>query len=190
MTTKLVTMDAFELLTTRSSMPRLIEPGPSTDQFNLMLKAAGRAPDHMALMPYEFIVFQGDERQQLGRIFSQAAEYKGLDATQVTQASQLPLRAPMVVVVAMKYQAHDKVPRDEQLASAACTALLMQQTAFAQGLGAIWRTGWFAEDEAVKSQLQLRPEDAIVGFMYVGTPAVPTPVKPDKDVNSKVRMIR
>lgn len=184
----MVTMDAIELLTTRSSMPRLIEPGPSNEQFELLLKAAGRAPDHMALMPYEFIVFSENKRQQLGEIFSQAAQYKGHEAAQVTQASQLPLRAPMVIVVAMKYQANDKVPRDEQLSSAACAALLMQQAAFVQGLGAIWRTGWFAEDETVKAGLRLQPEDAIVGFLYVGTPAVPTPIKPNKDVMSKVRI--
>lgn len=180
-------MNAIELLTTRSSMPRLIEPGPSAEAFNTLLKAAGRAPDHMALMPYELIVFRDDARQRLGKIFSLAAQYKGLDDAQITQASQLPLRAPLIIVVAMKYQLHDKVPRDEQFASAACAALLMQQAAFAQGLGAIWRTGWFAEDETVKAELALRPEDAIVGFLYVGTPAVPTPIKPDKDIHSKVR---
>lgn len=180
-------MDAIELLTTRSSMPRLIEPGPSSTQFELLLKAAGRAPDHMALMPYEFIVFQAERRTQLGQIFADAASAKGLEAAQVTQASQLPLRAPLVIAIAMKHQAHEKVPRDEQFASAACTALLMQQAAVAQGLGAIWRTGWFAEDATVKAALGLAPEDAIVGFLYVGTPAVPTPIKPAKDIASKVR---
>ncbi|WP_417658360.1 nitroreductase family protein [Pseudidiomarina sp.] len=180
-------MHALELLTQRSSMPRLIEPGPTSEQFDLMLKAAGRAPDHMALMPYEFIVYDGSNRQQLGQVFQRAAANKGVAEAQVVQASQLPLRAPLVIAVAMKYQPHDKVPRDEQLASAACTALLMQQAAFAQGLGAIWRTGWFAEDEQVKAELGLSPDDAIVGFLYVGTPAVPTPIKPDKDIQSKVR---
>lgn len=180
-------MNALELLTTRSSMPRLVEPGPSAEQFKVMLRAAARAPDHMALMPYEFIVMAGDERLKLGQIFQQAAQRKGLADGACAQANQLPLRAPLVIVVAMKYQQHDKVPRDEQFASAACSALLMEQAAFAQGLGAIWRTGWFAEDEGVKADLGLATEDAIVGFLYVGTPAVPTPIKPEKDIQSRVR---
>lgn len=183
-------MDALQLLTTRSSMPRLIEPGPTAEQFECILKAAGRAPDHMALMPYELIVFTGDQRLQLGQVFQRVAEQRGLAEGPCAQASQLPLRAPMVVVVAMKYQAHEKVPRDEQFASAACAALLIQQAAFAQGLGAIWRTGWFAEDTEVKSQLGLGTADAIVGFLYIGTPAVPTPIKPDKDIHSRVRIIK
>lgn len=178
-------MQALELLTTRSSMPRLIEPGPSTEQFELLKKAAGRAPDHMALMPYRFVVFAGERRQRLGAIYQAAAQAKGLSDEACVQASQLPLRAPMVIACLLDYQAHEKVPRDEQFASAACATLLMQQAAFAQGLGAIWRTGWFAEDASVAAALGAKSEDAIVGFLYVGTPAVPTPIKPEKAIADK-----
>ncbi|MFC0444782.1 nitroreductase family protein [Pseudidiomarina halophila] len=178
-------MQAIELLTTRSSMPRLIEPGPNAAQFQLLQRAAARAPDHMALMPYRFVVYKADARQRLGAIFRRAAEAKGLSDEACLQASQLPLRAPMVIVCLLDYQPHDKVPRDEQFASAACATLLMQQASFAQNLGAIWRTGWFAEDPQVLREIGGKSDDAIVGFLYVGTPAVPTPIKPDKDVAEK-----
>lgn len=178
-------MQALELLTTRSSMPRLIEPGPSPAQFEVMQKAAARAPDHMALMPYRFVVYQGEQRQRLGALFQAAAEAKGLSAEQCVQASQMPLRAPMVIVCLLDYQPHEKVPRDEQFASAACATLLLQQAAFAQGLGAIWRTGWFAEDASVQAALEAKSDDTIVGFLYVGTPTVPTPIKPEKAIADK-----
>ncbi|RUO60345.1 nitroreductase family protein [Pseudidiomarina insulisalsae] len=178
-------MQAIELLTTRSSMPRLIEPGPSAEQFELMQRAAGRAPDHKALMPYRFVVFQGEGRQRLGAIFRAAAEAKGLSEEACMKASQQPMRAPMVIACLMDYQPHEKVPRDEQFATTACATLLLQQAAFAQNLGAIWRTGWFAEDAAVLAALEAKSEDAIVGFLYVGTPAVPTPIKPDKAIADK-----
>lgn len=178
-------MQALELLTTRSSMPRLIEPGPTAAQFELLQKAAGRAPDHMALMPYRFVVYSGDKRQRLGEIFQAAAVANGLSEEACVRASQLPLRAPMVIACLLDYQAHEKVPRDEQFASAACATLLMQQAAFAQGLGAIWRTGWFAEDASVLAALGAKSEDAVVGFLYVGTPAVPTPIKPEKAIADK-----
>ena len=41
--------------------------------------------------------------------------------------------------------------------------------AFAQGLGAMWRTGEAAYDTSVKGALGLEPDDVIVGFIYVGT---------------------
>ncbi len=182
-------MQALELLRTRSSMPRLIEPGPTTAQLDVLLEAAARAPDHMTLTPYKIMVFQGDGRLKLGEIMQEAAAAKNMPEAKVTRASQLPLRAPMVIVVAMEYEPHDSVPRNEQLSCSACVALLMQQAAFAQGLGAIWRTGWFAEDELVKERLGLRKEDAIVSMLYVGTPAVPTPIKPAKDIAENVEVI-
>ncbi|MGQ4275943.1 nitroreductase family protein [Pseudidiomarina sp. E22-M8] len=178
-------MQAIELLTTRSSMPRLIEPGPSPAQFELLQRAAARAPDHMALMPYRFVVYTGAARQRLGAIYRGAAEAKGLSEDACLQASQLPLRAPMVIACLMDYSTNEKVPRDEQFASAACATLLMQQAAFAQNLGAIWRTGWFAEDTQVLRELGGKSDDAIVGFLYVGTPAVPTPIKPEKAIAEK-----
>ncbi|MCJ8316094.1 MULTISPECIES: nitroreductase family protein [Idiomarina] len=174
-------MDAVELLTTRSSMPRLIEPGPSVEQLELIKKSAVRAPDHMSLAPYEFIQFQGKDRGILADIYQQAARINDFSETIVEQAGQLPFRAPLVIAACLKYQQHPKVPREEQLCTVACAAHSMQQAAFAQGLGGIWRTGWTAEDDYVKEQLGLAEDDAIVGFLYVGTPAVPTPIKPEKD---------
>lgn len=178
-------MQALELLTTRSSMPRVTEPGPSAEQFAMMQEAASRAPDHKALMPYRFVVYQGQKRQRLGELFQQAAAARGLDDKAQAKAAGVPLRAPMVIAVIMDYQPHEKVPRDEQFAAAACATLLMQQAAFAQELGAIWRTGWFAEDDIVKAGLGCKPEDAIVAFLYVGTPVVPTPIKPMKEISTK-----
>jgi nitroreductase len=178
-------MDAIELLTTRSSMPRLVAPGPTVEQFALMQQAATRAPDHMELMPYRFVTFAGAGLTRLAEIFVAAARARGDDALQLERAAQLPLRAPMVIACLMDYQAHDKVPRDEQFASAACATLLLQQAAFAQGLGAIWRTGWFADDAGVLAALGGKREDAIVGFLYVGTPVVPTPIKPNKAIGNK-----
>jgi nitroreductase len=56
--------------------------------------------------------------------------------------------------------------------------------AFAQGLGAMWRTGEAAYDQAVKRALGIGPDDVIVGFIYVGTdvggPSSRAPRTPDE----------
>ncbi|HEX6003232.1 MAG TPA: nitroreductase family protein, partial [Burkholderiales bacterium] len=39
----------------------------------------------------------------------------------------------------------------------------------ALGFGAMWRTGAPAYDPTVKAALGLKPDDAIVGFLYIGT---------------------
>ena len=45
----------------------------------------------------------------------------------------------------------------------------------ARGFAGIWKTGAAAYDDVVKIAFGLRPEDAIVGFLYVGTAKQPTP---------------
>jgi nitroreductase len=46
------------------------------------------------------------------------------------------------------------------------------------GLGAYWRTGDAAYDPGVKAHLGLKPEDDLVGFIYVGYPEGLRPVAP------------
>ncbi|PTC00313.1 nitroreductase, partial [Thalassospira xiamenensis] len=118
-------------------MPRLIEPGPNPEQMALLEAAALRAPDHMQLMPYQFQCFEGPSRARLSTLFAEAASQKGEPEAGVNKAAQLPFRAPLVIAAVMKHQAHDKVPRVEQICTTACAAMAIEQAAFAQGLGAI-----------------------------------------------------
>ena len=89
----------------------------------------------------------------------------------------------MVIVAIAKYKAHDKVPRAEQVASASCAVMAMQMAAFAQGFNGIWRTGSYAQCDTVKAGFNLSEDDEIVGFLYLGTPAIETPskVRPEPD---------
>ena len=80
-----------------------------------------------------------------------------------------PLRAPLTIVVATQCDRSAKIPVVEQIISAGCAAFSLMQAAFAQGLGAMWRTGDPAYDSTVKSALGIDAEDLILGFIYVGT---------------------
>ncbi|RUO44061.1 nitroreductase [Aliidiomarina taiwanensis] len=173
-------MHARHLLLNRSSMPRLVEPAPTPADLELFEAAALRVPDHMSLTPYQVIVFRGEHLVELGDLFRATAEHEELGENAIERAASLPLRAPMILMVSTRYQEHKSVPRDEQLASAACAAHAIVQMAFTQGYGAVWRTGPYAESQFLKEQLGIAEED-ILGFIYVGTPAVPTPIKPAKD---------
>jgi nitroreductase len=92
-----------------------------------------------------------------------------------------PLRAPLVVVVAAKIREHRGVPPVEQIVAAGAAAQNMLVAAHALGYGGFWRTGAAAYDEHVKRALGLAGEDAIVGFLYLGTPAVAAPLLPPAD---------
>ncbi|MBT1449377.1 NAD(P)H nitroreductase [Glaciecola sp. XM2] len=176
-------MQALDLLLTRSSQPRLQAPAPEGEALQNILKSAMRAPDHRSLSPWRFIVCTGDGLQKLGAIFEEAAICNGADASVVDRASQLPLRAPMVIVAICNHIEHDGVPWVEQVASSACAVQAMQMAAVAQGFQGIWRTGTYARDESVKKAFNCKSEDEILGFLYLGTSPLKAMAKPAKSLD-------
>ncbi|MCH1930538.1 NAD(P)H nitroreductase [Shewanella sp. A25] len=182
-------MDAIELLLTRQSTPRLTAPAPNERELKIILDAAIRVPDHGALSPWEFIIATGDGLEKLAEIYVNAAKANGADDDFINKAKGMPMRAPMVITIVAKTQQHPKVPVLEQQIAAGCATMAMQQAAFALGLGAVWRTGDFAFDANVNAALGLAAEDQIVGFLYVGTPAVNAPLKPQKDGSQYARYL-
>lgn len=168
-------MDAIELLTTRSSNGKLSEPAPDESALRIAFEAAARAPDHGTLRPWRIRVIRGAARDQLGTLMAQAARRKQPDTAEeeLAKLRGKALRAPMILVVAAHLEAHPKIPVVEQLLATASAAHALLLAFHAQGYGAIWRTGSFTYDDAVKAAFGFREQDAIVGFLYVGTPKQP-----------------
>lgn len=171
-------MDALTLLTTRHSSPRLTEPAPAGDALENIKRAALQVPDHAWLRPWRFVIAEGRQAlSKLGDIFAEAAieDDPAISDDMQARARQLPLRAPMVIICIAKGTANHKVPLHEQQQSAACAVMAMQQAAFAQGFGGIWRTGIYAQLDFVKQALELGEDDEIVGYLYLGTPVGEAP---------------
>ena len=61
-----------------------------------------------------------------------------------------------------------KVPPVEQIISAGCAAHAMLYAAYAQGLGAMWRTGTYAHDKTVWRGLGLGEHEELIGYLYLG----------------------
>lgn len=164
-------MDALNLLLYRRSQPKLIAPPPSGEALANIKMAGMRVPDHAALTPWRFILCEGDGLTKLGAIFETSAIANGKSDKEIARASQLPLRAPMIMIVTTHFVAHPKVPNVEQLASASCAVLAMQLAAVAQGFQGMWRTGSYAHCGHVKASLGISADNEIIGFLYLGTPA-------------------
>ena len=145
----------------------------------LIFSSAVHAPDHGRLRPWRFVVVRGAARSGLGDLFAAHLErtQPGLGSEARERERLKAFRAPLVVVVAAHCNPAVKIPLIEQTLSAGTAAHAMMLAAFALGFNAMWKTGGPAYDEAVKEGLGLRPTDAIVGFLYLGTetsiPAAP-----------------
>ena len=174
-----VDMGALELLHTRESAKRLQDPAPTEDALKAIFAAAVRAPDHGQLRPWRFVVIRGDARNRFGDVMAESRRLHAPDMSPeaLRREREKALRAPLIVVVAARVQPEARIPEIEQILSAGAAAQNIMLAAHALGYGAMWKTGEPAYDGYVKEALGLKPTDAIVGFIYLGTRAGgPSPV--------------
>ena len=179
-------ISATELLLQRQSSPQLTAPAPNDEQLDIILKAGMRAPDHGALTPWHFTILKEQGLEKLSAIFYDIAKKHTDDDFKIEKAKNMPFRAPMIIVISTRYQAHEKVPKQEQLVAAGCAAHAMQMAAYAQGLGGMWRTGDFSYIDEVKLGLGIQANEDIVGYLYLGHPKKELPVKPAKSYQDYV----
>ena len=182
-------MDAIQVLRSRHSASKLGEPPPSVEALEAMLEAAVRAPDHGRLRPWRLLLVDGDARRSLGELLAESLARRNppAGAEALTRERDKALRAPLIIVVATRFDRSAKIPIVEQIVSAGCAAHGLMLAAFAQGLGAFWRTGEAAYDEAVKAALGLEADDLIIGFIYIGNDAGVAPSRPRPAVQDFAR---
>ena len=183
-------MTNLEFLLQRQSNPQLTEPAPNKTAIENILAAGMRVPDHAGLKPWHFTVISGEGLQRLSDLYVDA--FKDIfskpdnQATaeeieqKLAKAKKMPFRAPLIIVISTKLQAHEKVPEVEQVVAAGCCAHAMQMAATTQGFGAMWRTGDLAYNDIVKQGLGVAEQDHIIGFLYIGTPCRDLPLKPSR----------
>ena len=170
-------MDALAAIWARRSIGRLVAPAPDGAHLDAVLGAGAAAPDHGELRPFRFHVLRGTALDRFGEVLEAAyvARCAALEAAPVPAKAEKERsklrRAPLVVIVSAVHVESEKIPwiEQQQAAAAACQNILLAATAL--GYGSMWRTGEPVYDDRVKEALGLRPEDAIAGFLYLGTVA-------------------
>ncbi|MDG2145557.1 MAG: nitroreductase family protein [Porticoccaceae bacterium] len=170
-----------ELMSQRRSHPRVEEPAPSDDLMQDIFAASLRAPDHMHLRPWRFLVIRGDDRQYLADLFVKDCQEKNCNADSATLegAKKKAYRAPLIVVGITSYKSHDKVPEIEQALATGGVLNNIGMAIYAHGFGSVWRTGGYASSSVVREGLGVSSTEEIVGYLYIGTPTnADRPIKP------------
>lgn len=166
--------DSLSRLLSRRSVPSrwLAEPGPSAQDIDTILTVAARVPDHGKLVPWRFILIEGDARHRVGEILATAfqADNPGADAEKLATERERFAKAPLVVAVVSRAVPHVKIPEWEQVLSAGAVCMNLLNAATALGYGASWLTGWAAFDRRVLDALGLAADERIAGYIHIGTP--------------------
>ncbi|MFT5504739.1 MAG: nitroreductase [Gammaproteobacteria bacterium] len=164
--------DTLQLLR-RSSTPAkaLVEPAPTDAELEKIFEIAMTAPDHGRLRPYRFITIRGEDRKELSAVFANATKRRDPEATEqsIRKQRDKPLRSPLIVVVVAQYIESPKIPQVEQLLSAGAATHNILLASNALGFGSVWLTGDNAYDQYVRDSLEVKSNEAIVGFVYLGT---------------------
>jgi nitroreductase len=163
------------LATRRSVKPdKLSAPGPAAEQLDEILKVATRVPDHKKLAPWRFIAFEGEARTRAGDIFAAACEAEEKEPpshVRLDMERARFMRAPFVLAVVSEIKPRPGAPEWEQILSAGALCFNICVAANAMGFGTSWITEWIAYSAHVRTALQLKDNERIAGFIYIGTPS-------------------
>jgi nitroreductase len=163
----------LDLLLRRRSVSAnsLGEPGPSEAELALILTAAARVPDHKKLVPWRFLLFQGEVRAAFGQVLAAACRAEEKDVGQFrleTEANRF-LRAPVVIAVISRLVANPAAPEWEQILSAGAACQNLSVAAASLGYGVQWITEWYGYSKGVRAALRLAANERVAGFLYIGT---------------------
>lgn len=170
-------MQVLEAIRTRRSIGKTTDQRPTREQIETMLDAATWAPTHHLTNPWRFVVIAGDERRRFGEVTARSKlrrmEQEGRDTTgEAEKLIAKAYRAPVIIAVGVEPADGPKIVEIEEVCAGAAAVQNMLLAAHGMGLAAMWRTGDPAYDRDVASYLGLSERGRILGFVYVGYPAI------------------
>lgn len=173
-----MTNPTLELLLKRRSAKAalLTSPGPTPAELDTILTCAARVPDHKKLVPWRFIVFEGDVRAKFGEVLARtvAAEEKEAPSAVRLEAERGRLmRAPTVVCIVSRVVPNPGAPEIEQLLSCGAAGLNLCLAANALGYGTCWISEWYSFSATINKALGLAANERVAGFVYIGTDSAP-----------------
>lgn len=181
----------LQFLLTRRSHPARLLAGPEPDRATLerILTAALRVPDHGKLEPWRLIALTGAARMRLSEVLSARGNAAGRDPEKLAK-DIAAWSSPVVVAVVSVPRPTDRIPAWEQHLSAGAVCVSLVNAALAQGLGAVWLTGFAAYDPVfLQEGLGLAPDERIAGFVHIGQSPGAPPDRPRPDPAATIRWV-
>ncbi|PTM57507.1 nitroreductase family protein [Desmospora activa] len=185
-------MDINQAIRTRRSVGKVAAEMPDRSLIEKVLEAARWAPNHHMTQPWKYFVLSGNARNRLGEVMAEIKAEGMTEDERVEAASQLererekPLRAPVIIAAAVSPSADSRVEEIEEICAVAAGVQNALLTAHALGLGAIWRTGKPTYSPKMKAFFDLSERETLLGFLYIGHPAILPKERPRLPIAEKV----
>lgn len=158
-----------------------------------VLENANRAPTHKKTEPWRFTVFTGEGLKRFSTM--QAAIYtrfagEKFKESKLQNLTDYPLMSSHVIAIGMKRNHDLLVPEIEEVIAIGCVVENIYLSVTAFGLGGYLSTGGITYLEEAKSYFGLEREDKLIGFFYIGYPAIsPGTLSTRQPVDSKIKWV-
>ena len=175
-------MESLDTLLTRASSSRLGLPIPDADALRDILAAAVRAPDHGRLVPWRFLVVQGEGLARLAQAGAASLRRRQPEAAEpeLARAREKLTRAPLVIVLGGRMLVGHKISVFEQQLAVAAGAMNVLNALHALGFGAKWVTGANVDDPDFARDLGFGEDEQLFGMIMAGTSdRLEAPPRPD-----------
>lgn len=179
----------------RSFGLKQLSPEPiDMDAVRMMLEAANWAPSHGQTEPWRFRVFAGRDRQALSdtfgtayRLLTPGNKYKSeAEQAQRDRIWQAPVWISLGMEPELDKDGKWRMPEWEELVAVGCAIQNAHLVASALGLGAKWTSGAVATHEHTAQFVGIKPPARLLGFLYVGKPAISWPTGTRRPLDNKV----
>jgi nitroreductase len=172
-------------------IPDLQPPGPSAAEIDALLSIAARVPDHGKLVPWRFLVIEGEQKEQIAAKLVPLLRKAHPEATddQVTKEPERFAACPLIVAVVSRASPHPKIPEWEQILSAGAACMSLVLAAHAMGYGANWVTGWTAYERPCLDLLGIGAKERVAGLIHIGTPKATQEERPRPPLSEIVTRI-
>ena len=184
-------MTALKTILNRKSIPLMEEPMPTQKELKNIYKAGLRAPDHGSLTPWKFIEVSGNKRKLLSEIFVSATKkiIKNADDKIIKKVKNAPFRSPLIIIVIANIKKKFNIPKIEQILSAGAAAQNMMLASSFYGYHSIWRTGHLAFNHDINKLLNLKKDDVVIGYLYIGSTNKKVPSAKKLNVDNFVKKL-
>ena len=170
------------ILSRRSVHPKhLVEPGPDNSGIQLIADSANTATDHCGLRPWRLLAITGDTRNALAEVFANIKQQKKPDISlaELERERDRARAVPVLIAVITRLVAqHPIVPTMEQYACVGAAIQNMLLCAEGLGFGAKMVSGQKVGDPQLASAFGLDTDEAVFGFICLGTARADAPIRP------------
>ncbi len=157
----------------RTVLPRRLgAPGPSEQELQAILAAAGHAPDHGQLLPWRFILVPQAARAALGEAFVQALLQRDplAGSQEQARAREKSARAPVLLLLVVDERSGDAaIPPAERVLSAGCAVQNLLLMATALGYGSALTSGQALAAPVLRTLFALQAQERALCFASIGT---------------------